>query len=652
MRDPSPWIFQDELGYAELARSFAVDQQFTIRGGHNEGFGLLYPLLISPAYFLFESGVNAYDAIRIENAFLISASAVPTYLLARLVSGRVLSVLTAILSVAIFSMAYSGVVMTENAFYPAVAASACAMAYALVRPTIPRQLLVFLFIGLAFGVRVQAIVLVPAFVAAIALLGVADAVRARQDRLRVLWATVRVFWFSLALMAAGAVLLVAAQAARGASPSGILRGYSSVARTNYDWGEVAHWVWLHLAELDFATGIFPFAAFLLLPFIAVQRDVPREVAAIAAVALPVVAVFVISVSAYASQPDVIRIEERNLFHVVPLLFVSLAAWIATGSRRPAVPTVLAAMVSGLLVTAIPLVQFLNDTARHSTMSLLPLRRMEQEIGFDDLQILVGVIGLAAAGVFMLVPRRLTIALPVAVLAFFALGTWSVEGFTHEASKGARVIGVGGQPRDWIDGKVPNGDEVVQLVSGTNGYSYWVNEFFNNSVGRVYNLNGQHDSFPQETLVPDGDGILRTGSGESVRTDYGQSARWVRLRGTEVARDPLTGVRLARLDGPLAVDQRVEGVYEDLWSAPSVSYWRYACEPGTVVARLLSDKRLYPAGQTVTATAPGDRGRRSGSGRRTRRRRSPSQWIRSRTAHARSRSRSRQLPPRVVPTSGR
>ena len=51
---PGPFIFIDELIYSELAKSFASGGHFLVRDVPTSGYGIVYPVLISPAYRLFD----------------------------------------------------------------------------------------------------------------------------------------------------------------------------------------------------------------------------------------------------------------------------------------------------------------------------------------------------------------------------------------------------------------------------------------------------------------------------------------------------------------------------------------------------------------------------------------------------------------------
>src|SRR5205823_11914680 len=112
LRVVSPWIMVDELVYSDMARSFAGTGHFLIRGAH-ANYGLVYPLLLSPAYALFGSVTDAYLWERVVNALAMCTVVFPTYLLARRVVRSGAALAAAALAVAIPSMIYVGTLMTE-----------------------------------------------------------------------------------------------------------------------------------------------------------------------------------------------------------------------------------------------------------------------------------------------------------------------------------------------------------------------------------------------------------------------------------------------------------------------------------------------------------------------------------------------------------
>jgi asparagine N-glycosylation enzyme membrane subunit Stt3 len=114
----------------------------------------------------------------------MSLTAVPVYLWTRSLARPAWALVAAALTVAVPGLAYSGLVMTEVAFYPALVLAAWALARALERPTLRRQSWLVAAAALAAMTRLQAFVLLPVFVTAVALKVILD--RRPREALR-LW---------------------------------------------------------------------------------------------------------------------------------------------------------------------------------------------------------------------------------------------------------------------------------------------------------------------------------------------------------------------------------------------------------------------------------------------------------------------------------
>ena len=319
----APFIFVDELIYSELARSFAGGGEFLVRGEPSGGYGVLYPVLVSPAYALFDSLPAAYSAVKAINALLMSLAAVPAYFLARRMLGPGLSLLAALLAVAVPSMVYTSTVMTENAFYPLFLTVALVLTATLERPTAFRQLSLLALALVAFLTRVQSVALAPALVTAPFLLSVF----ARQPLRRTL-STYRVL---LGALFGGGALVVLAQLARGHSPTELLGAYAVVGEASYSLGNVARFFLYHVAELDLYVGVVPFVALAVLS--AGARRAPRAVQAYVAATLSLSLFLVLAVAVFASRfAD--RIQERNTFPVAALLLIALLVWVGHDAPRP------------------------------------------------------------------------------------------------------------------------------------------------------------------------------------------------------------------------------------------------------------------------------------------------------------------------------
>jgi hypothetical protein len=100
-----------------------------------------------------------------------------------------------------------------------------------------------------------------------------------------------------------------------------------------------------------------------------------------------------------------------------------------------------------------------------------------------------------------------------------------------------------------------------------------------------------------------DGVLAR-TGPPVSAQYVLASGTTELAGTVIGRDR-AGVDLYRIEGPIVILTRVEGLYAgDTWSGRTVSYQRVECTGGRVSVTLQGDQQLLPTPQTVVATEAG------------------------------------------------
>ena len=596
-----PFIMVDELIYSELGRSVAAGDGFQVRGVAASGFSLVYPILISPAYALYDSLPEAYAAVKTINALLMSLTAVPVYLLARRLLAPPLSLLAALLAVALPSLAYTGTVMTENIFYPLFVTAALQLVLVLERPTLARQLGLLALVGLLFATRVQAVAFVPAIIAApflLALLG-KQPLRATLKRFRLLYA----------LLAGGALLVLVAQVGRGRSLSDLLGAYSIVGERSYDAETVARFFLYHLAELDLYLGVIPFAAFLLLTALA-RRSAPVVAPFLAAGIALTISVLLV-VAAFASE-FANRIQERNTFVVAPFFLIALLVWVDRGLPRPRW-TVLIAAAAALLPLAIPWERFIETGAVSDTLALLPIWNAYGSLLLDSIDATVFVGGVLAAALFLFVPRRWALALPAVVLLFLlavSYNVWFGEHGFRQASVGALFQGIRVGERDWIDRAVPKDATVAFVWKGvTDRFAVNQNEFFNRRLGPIYFIGGPTPGGLAETevVIDESTGEIRTAAGESVDARYLITEDAVSPDGVVLARDPGIGLTLWRVTPPLvATATRIEGRYPgDTWSGRTVTWTRERCRGGTLTVSLSSDPQLFDTDQVVTASVAGN-----------------------------------------------
>ena len=161
---------------------------------------------------------------------------------------------------------YTGMLMTENAFFPAVVATCFAIALTLERPTLLRQALVLAAIGLTFVVRPQGIVLLPIYVTALALKLTFDlrspggprGIRYVQGELRRFLPTA----LTLVLLGGGYVVRKLIQ---GVGLETGLGSYGGVLMFDwYDPSTAADWVVDHFAEIGLSVALIPVSALIVL----------------------------------------------------------------------------------------------------------------------------------------------------------------------------------------------------------------------------------------------------------------------------------------------------------------------------------------------------------------------------------------------------
>lgn len=349
---PGPGILPDELLYSELAKSLAASGEFLVRGTTYSAwtFGPLYALVVAPAY-LIGSLPDAYLASKAINSIVISIAAVPAYLIARRVLDRRLALLSAGFAVLVPGMAYSSRIMTENLFYPVFLFLVLAIVLMLEAPTLRRQLIVLGIIGVACLVRIQAVVLLPALMSAIAIQAAFDVAGTRPWLRRFLLELRRYPAIGLFAITGGSTALIGSVLwDQWLSGKGWERTRHVVADVQAI--EVPEWVVYHVAELALVVGVVPLVAFILVARGALKPGAKdRRARAFVIATSTMTAYLILLAGAFATQVD--RIVERYMFYAEPLLLIALVAWIQYGrpyAKRSTTTAVVA--VSALLPVAL------------------------------------------------------------------------------------------------------------------------------------------------------------------------------------------------------------------------------------------------------------------------------------------------------------
>ena len=592
----APFIMVDEIIWSEVARGIADAGEPLLRDEPDPGYSLVYPLLITPAYALTDGLVDAYAAVKTLNALVMSLAAVPAFFLARRVVRDGLALLGALMTIAIPSMAYTGTVMTENAFYPLFLLVALALVVVLERPTPLLVVGLLALVGLAFATRVQAVAVAAAVLLAPLVLAVFEG--------RGLGATISRFRWLYGIVAGATVAVFGVQLASG----NLLGAYEPVRDRSYDIGEALRYLWWHVAELSLYVLVIPLAATIVL--VACSRALDAKLQAFLAATVALVVCMVPVVATFASEFSG-RIEERNMFYVAPLLCIALLAWIERDAPRPRLLAAIAAVISALLVVAVPFDRFITTSAITDTLMLLPFWSLQDRIGED--WIAIAVLGLAGAlaAAFLFVPRRYALALPLLVLGLWILAIrpiwWGTHGF-ERFSRGALFQGIRTADRDWVDSALPSGERAAFLWTGrTDRLTVNLSEFFNRGVGPVYYVtNPTPGGLPETSVRIDPlTGAVTLPDGEPVRDRFLLADSSFEPDGSRIAQDEGWGVTLWRVRTPLVSAVKIDGLYpNDSWSGHEVTYLRRRCQPARLAVSLSSDPSLFLEPQTIVARSNG------------------------------------------------
>jgi hypothetical protein len=584
----TPWIMIDELIYSELAKNFADSGEFSLRDSASTLNNVAYPLLIAPAW-LAESIDSAYGFARTINVVLMVSGAVVVYLWGKRLMPAGYALLTAVLVLLMPSFTYTGMLMTENAFFTAVVMACFAIALTLERPTLLRQALVLGAIAFTCAVRPQGLVLLPIYVTAVALklafdlraTGGPRGLRYARDELMRFLPTA----LTLILLAGGYILVKSAQ---GVGLETGLGAYGGVVKVDYDVSNAVDWVVDHFAEIGLSVALIPVSALIVLFGLSVRGWVSTSAErAFVAVASSAFVLIVMEVGIYASRFS-LRIEERNMFSVAPLLFLALGLWLARGLPRPPLLTAFAALTPAALLFALDLKSLLNIGILSDTFGLIPLLRLSGrfEGGVESVETLLWIGGFAAALAFALLPRRVaSVVLPAGVAVLLVFFSYSVFDSVRDHSQATLGLTSPANP-SWVDERIGPRSNAVFIFGATpdplaEGQVMWQTEFWNRSVGPVYTLGAGDPGLPASPSTFDalsGRILPQASGGDSTMIRYAIAPTSMQLAGTVLAQQG--GLLLYRIDPPFKLATHLGGVYPDGWMGDFAALTNYATPRGS------------------------------------------------------------------------
>lgn len=621
----SEWVVMtDELVFAKAGLSVAETfSPFpTVRGDALDLSNRLYPLVTAPVWALLGDVPGAFRGIHLLNALLMASAAVPAFLLARTAGASLWAArLAAALTVFVPWLAYSMVVMTEPLGYVVFAWAALAVVRALAAPSLGRDAVSLLAIGVAALTRTQFIVLLAAFAVAAVLLEVAHSLGARTSgsraraALRGVGDALRSHLGGIALLAgfAALVLLVLWLLPHESLDNILIKtGYQDTAEGSLlpeGWTTSAA---AHYAYVALGTGVAPAVLAMGWALSSVASPGDRSRTALAVLLVVVVPVMVVLVTSFNLRFATLQVQDRYLFYVVPLLFAGAAACLCDPRRR----------WLGVGAAGAVTVWFLSLASYEHTLAELPRYAspdavfhkvidgradwIGKKLGLDTIGSEAAVVALAVVVVVLLLVAltrarrgRLVTLVGVPVLAFCVVqSTYVLDQF--EQTDASANWGVGGGSvgsRDWIDAALPDDteeDEVALIPSqlGDDPFLetalWWDTEFWNRTVGRVYSYEGlEYDTLPKQPMEIEDEqtGLITVG-------DEAGSERWLvrsvadtrfRPRGrlvTTRAREGITTLEVIEPERPWRADWVFQGLTSD----------------GYTRAGSAASLRLYPTGR--------------------------------------------------------
>jgi hypothetical protein len=548
-----PFTFMDELGYERMALSFAHAGHFSLFGKAGLAYSPLYPIVLSPVYALTSSAHTAYEWVKVENSVLLSLSVIPVYGIARSVLSRGRAVGAAGLSLVAPLMLYSGFEMSESLAYPLCLVAIWAMLRAVHRPSTANDALLLAAIVLASGARLQLIVLVPAALTAILLVGLLQPERA-DSVFRRIWRAISAHAVLFGVCFAAFVAVLARTAINGGNLP-LAGRYSSVGTAHASPLRVAEIFIHHLAELDWAVGVIPFAAALIGGYALVRAGRPQRALVFASVAVASTLWVLLEVAFDAAAYDLPsnrtpahrvffdlpRIHERYLIYLMPLFFVVLFAAFPARRKLPTSRYVVIAAVAALLPALIPFSNVINGTVPLESFALQIFSgsRSDMTVPSPHATALIVVLSGMLAFVFFLARSETASGLAVFVTAVALLGLSAPE-LGSLVTPISRTNTQLPAHADWVDQLVGSRAE-VSLVGGPGVGRPALREtaFWNESVSRVYftcNMAFGSD-FGEQQLTLGTTGALRTPSGP-IRTRYAIVPARLHVAGRLLARDQL------------------------------------------------------------------------------------------------------------------
>jgi hypothetical protein len=583
----------------------------------------------------------AWDTMRVINLVAFMTSSVPAYLIARqIIPWRREAVLASLICVFVPWLAITGSLLTEGLAYPAFMWAMAGAFYGLMRPGWRSDLLAIAACGLAALTRSQLMVLLPVYLAAVAVHHLGWALANPSAWRTIVPDAAR----RHVLLLAGLAAFVAYVATRGTGHVQSLLGNYSVTThgdllppgTLDSARELMSLVALGVAGLPFALA----TAYVLTTL---WRPETRERHAFAALVVCAVAgVVTVAASFTIRFSGGAGLSERYACYIAPLLVLSAFAVMTPLRRRMAVPLLAASAVTWWTFAGVPrLVESANifaPTAPFHKILNSALGAVGSRLPWHWQPVEVAAAIVIVATLALAVPRRLigprlvagalgsVIALAIAGQTLYAL--YVIGWPQHKVGESYLAT------RDWVDKSVGWHTKVAGIIgeadeAGRSQGVWWEAQFWNRAVDQTYLPEGS-DNFDQDRYrvisVDHRTGVVSGMQAERYTLSSSISQKF-RLVGARPIRS-VGSLTLERLPGPPRAIWSLDGTdgVGRMAAGTAASYRRYRPEaplaitvslpapeagqrpkPATVRVRagdFARSVRLAPGTAPVTVRVPG------------------------------------------------
>jgi hypothetical protein len=576
----TPWIAPDEMVYGMIGEGLWSHGTLTLRGLPSPYYSVLTPALVGAPLAALDLG-DGIQWARLLQALAMSLVAIPTYLWARRIASTGWALAAAAIVLAAPALHYSGFLMTEPLTLTVVTAALLALARALEEPSMWRYGIFVAWTTAASAVRLQAMLLLPAFLLA----ALVDAAAARdRARLRPL------LWFAvLAAAVTGGVAAVILLTGGELSSRRLLGAYTPVGQAGAAAAGRFHEIAWHAFDVAvLGVGVTVLAVAILALRVLAGRDRDPALRAFVAVTLAYVTLLVLQVGLFAAA-FVGAVAERYLITALPLLAIGLCAWISRGAPRAAwiVLPVWLAIVAGAAV--VPIGQIARPETLPNTLTPAVLARLGSD-GAARAALVAS--ALVAGALVLLLPRRFAWVTAVVVGVGLALLSVDSGGRIADASAHEQLATTGSAPPGWLDDAGVQG--ATLLVTGDRLWTATTRTvFWNRAIDEAVRIAPLSVPFPPVTSAVEvgDDGILRGADGSPLQRDILVAPTTVTLEGEKIVERPAGdsgtyGLNAWRTDGPARMLLRTSGFLPNGDFTGTATVTVYACKQGTLDVTIL------------------------------------------------------------------